>query len=157
MALILRYFTEFVFHRICVWCRRNKSSRSLSHLLTSFLLVTILTCSRHPAARWHLSSRRQSGRVMCGRNRRSAKMTCKKHCHAMLFQLMARPDGSMHCGNRLDGPSKLSVDTQKSLEIHQYLPQPVREPAPQRMQALVICRSTFFANNFTVLVWTQDP
>jgi len=32
-----------------------------------------------------------------------------------------------------------------SLEVHQYLPQPVRKPAPQRIQALVVCSSTLFA------------
>ena len=57
MAVTLRYFTEFgklalqkticggIYVRVCcilvrVQCRRKESSRSLSHLLISFLLLT---------------------------------------------------------------------------------------------------------------------
>jgi len=61
-----------LFYGIRVQCRRNKSSRSLSYLLMSFLLVTILTCGRHPGACWHLSPRRPSEWVMCRGDRRSA-------------------------------------------------------------------------------------
>jgi len=48
MALILRYLTEFGSFRDALrkrdWrCRRKKSSRSPSHLLTSFLLTELST------------------------------------------------------------------------------------------------------------------
>jgi len=47
-----------------------KSSRSLSYFLMSFLLVIILTCSRHPGVRWQLSPKRPSERIMCRGDRR---------------------------------------------------------------------------------------
>ena len=62
MAITLRYFTEFgkavlqkticggifatvcIVFLLCVQCRRKESSRSLSHLLMSFLLL-LLSCT----------------------------------------------------------------------------------------------------------------
>ena len=61
MAITLRYFTEFgktvlqkttcggIYARVyivfllCVQCRRKESSRSLSHLLMSFLFLILMT------------------------------------------------------------------------------------------------------------------
>ena len=67
MAITLRYFTEFgkpcdvlqkticggIYARVCivfllcVQCRRKKSSRSLSHLLMSFLLLKLSYATLH--------------------------------------------------------------------------------------------------------------
>jgi len=42
-----------------------------------------------------------------------------------------------------------------SLEVHQYLPQPVRKPAPQRILALVVCSSTLFAKKVAACLQRQ--
>jgi len=57
----------------------------------------------------------------------------------------------------LTGRRSYQLTCEASLEIRQYLPQPVHEPAPRRIQALVVCRSTLFANNFTVYDDSASP
>jgi len=82
----------------------------------------------------------------------------EKHGHTMLCRSMARPDGQSWkpCWRDIEAIS-WHENRETSLEIHQYLPQPVREPADGESKHWSSAHPRFFANNSTVYNDSASP